>query len=241
MQRTLYLWHTPLVGQFLRIILLLRHFRERMAYFGISPYCFILSGFLMEYNYGHRLSNGGWRAVYNFLLARFARLYPLYAALLCFWLLVGRWAALPGSARYRHFSPDADAIVDRIASTPYTPFTWTISTEWCFYLIFIPFSYIFRDIARPQRMLIALMFLALILLSFIFYYNRPIIRFLLVIPYLFDRGDLNINLWDWLTYYSPATRVFEFLVGCLCARSLRRDDLTVSRAGGSPALGSGAC
>ena len=51
---------------------------SNLAYFGMSLF-FVLSGFVIEYNYAglfarERLSV----ATYNFFVARFARLYPLY-------------------------------------------------------------------------------------------------------------------------------------------------------------------
>jgi peptidoglycan/LPS O-acetylase OafA/YrhL len=58
---------------------------ERLAYFGISLF-FVLSGFVMEYNYIEKVSSGDLRQVYNFLVARFARLYPLYAAVMIYFL-----------------------------------------------------------------------------------------------------------------------------------------------------------
>src|SRR5260370_14849385 len=47
------------------------------AYFGMSAF-FVLSGFVIHYNYEAQIRDEGWRGFANFLVARFARLYPLY-------------------------------------------------------------------------------------------------------------------------------------------------------------------
>ncbi|MGD0430071.1 MAG: acyltransferase family protein [Acetobacteraceae bacterium] len=51
----------------------------RLAYFGMSLF-FVLSGFVIHYNYGESFSRDRLiPATYKFFVARFARLYPLYA------------------------------------------------------------------------------------------------------------------------------------------------------------------
>jgi peptidoglycan/LPS O-acetylase OafA/YrhL len=50
-----------------------------LAYFGMSLF-FVLSGFVIQYNYGVSFGTLPLRtATYRFYVARFARLYPLYA------------------------------------------------------------------------------------------------------------------------------------------------------------------
>jgi peptidoglycan/LPS O-acetylase OafA/YrhL len=52
---------------------------SRLAYFGMSLF-FVLSGFVIQYNYGQSFVHDGWGlAACRFYAARFARLYPLYA------------------------------------------------------------------------------------------------------------------------------------------------------------------
>src|SRR5712691_7440959 len=48
---------------------------------------FVLSGFVIHYNYGESLGSLKARAIYSFVIARFARLYPLFA--LCVILTIG--------------------------------------------------------------------------------------------------------------------------------------------------------
>ena len=42
------------------------------------PLFFVLSGFVIHYNYAESIQTGGASALLNFFSARFARLYPLY-------------------------------------------------------------------------------------------------------------------------------------------------------------------
>src|ERR1051325_5080228 len=52
-------------------------FASRLAYFGMSTF-FVLSGFVIQYNYSGAFAQDGLAATYRFFAARFARLYPLY-------------------------------------------------------------------------------------------------------------------------------------------------------------------
>jgi peptidoglycan/LPS O-acetylase OafA/YrhL len=48
-----------------------------LAAFGMTLF-FVLSGFVIHYNYSEQITKYNWRGIMNFLSARFARLYPLY-------------------------------------------------------------------------------------------------------------------------------------------------------------------
>jgi peptidoglycan/LPS O-acetylase OafA/YrhL len=39
---------------------------------------FVLSGFIIHYDYSEQITKYHWRGIVSFLIARFARLYPLY-------------------------------------------------------------------------------------------------------------------------------------------------------------------
>jgi len=193
---------------------------ERVAYFGISLF-FVLSGFVIEYNYTDSLMLEGWRGVINFLIARFARLYPLYAALFVYAFYSSRVPYLDRP----------DIVISHLTLTQswigairaYFPATWTISTEWFFYLAFIPLARLFAVVRRPGRALLALLALGMMGLGILFYNRGEVVWVLISIPGLLNRGDLSINVWDWVTYYSPLTRILEFFVGCLCARLHRQN------------------
>src|SRR5579862_8475543 len=59
---------------------------ERLAGIGM-PLFFTLSGFVIHYNYSAELHKNPGIGTYNFFIARFARLYPLFFACLAFDLI----------------------------------------------------------------------------------------------------------------------------------------------------------
>ncbi|MBV8779171.1 MAG: acyltransferase [Alphaproteobacteria bacterium] len=209
---------------------------ERIAYFGISLF-FVLSGFVIQYNYGETIAFGGWRGAYNFFVARFARLYPLYAATLATGFYLG--GGIPYLDR-------PDIVLSHLTLTQswigslraYFPVTWTISTEWFFYLLFIPLCRIFLAVRHPGRALVAFVMAAPVVLGIAFYFVGYIIRALgHFTPVLLDRGELSINPLDWLEYYGPLIRALEFCVGCLCARVYQRGTIRVPGLAVAAAIG----
>ena len=105
---------------------------------------FVLSGFVIYYNYSHTIRSRA--GLFNFFVARFARLYPLYFAAMCYdliisvsyakipalWIALPYYAALTQSWIYMPIGNNAliyqFGIISQIA--------WSISTEWFFYLLF---------------------------------------------------------------------------------------------------------
>ena len=63
------------------------------------PLFFVLSGFVIHYNYSAPLQEERVRGTFNFLVARFARIYPLY--------IVGLGFDLLNSYSYYQLSPHA--------------------------------------------------------------------------------------------------------------------------------------
>jgi peptidoglycan/LPS O-acetylase OafA/YrhL len=56
--------------------------------FGMTLF-FVLSGFVIHYNYAILVTQGRWRGVGTYLWARFARLYPLFLLMMLVYVLVG--------------------------------------------------------------------------------------------------------------------------------------------------------
>jgi peptidoglycan/LPS O-acetylase OafA/YrhL len=153
-------------------------FALRLAYFGMSLF-FVLSGFVIQYNYAGSFAREGLAvASYDFLVARFARLYPLYAisiivslphipapnfsgniaVSLAYLTLTQSWFNLEIAA----FPPD-----------------WSISTEWFFYLAFIPLTILLARIIRPISALAIFSLAAMLGLSIVFYFcQRPLTAFI---------------------------------------------------------------
>src|SRR5258708_20022092 len=49
------------------------------------PLFFVLSGFVIQYNYSEPIRTNGATGVWNFFVARFSRLYPLYICFIPFY------------------------------------------------------------------------------------------------------------------------------------------------------------
>lgn len=64
--------------------LLLKHWMTVAGHFGMTLF-FVLSGFIIHYNYFNKIRTLSFISIYNFLVARFARLYPLFL----FFLILG--------------------------------------------------------------------------------------------------------------------------------------------------------
>jgi peptidoglycan/LPS O-acetylase OafA/YrhL len=188
-----------------------------LAYFGMSLF-FVLSGFVIAYNYPDvRGLQGSWR----FFVARFARLYPLYIAV----LIVSR-AIYPPDAPYNDFFADPFAgvagltmtqswfNVQGIASWAFGQ-SWSISTEWGFYAAF-PFLALIA-VHRPLRVLIVFLLMAFITCSVLYLYRDQTAE--LIAPYVRSGRPLNAPVWWWLTYFSPFLRLLEFVAGMLVCRA----------------------
>jgi peptidoglycan/LPS O-acetylase OafA/YrhL len=105
---------------------------------------YLLSGFILTYNYGHEFCAPTRRGVWNFYVARLARLYPIHllAMLIAVPFTVAvyvrpgvvsdSWAyALAHVALLNGFVPEASPGVQM-----FNPSAWSLSTEVFFYLLF---------------------------------------------------------------------------------------------------------
>lgn len=103
---------------------------------------FILSGFVIWYNYAERLAAGGAGAVRAFLWRRLARVWPLHGAVLLSFVALAALLALTGRATTGY--PLAElplhlALVQNWGLTgdlAWNHPAWSISTEWAAYLLF---------------------------------------------------------------------------------------------------------
>ena len=113
---------------------------------------FVLSGFVIHYNYQETITSGGASGYWRFFAARFSRLYPLYFVLMA-------WEIANRGFFERAFNGDEAAIQKLLVAGPYYltlsqswffsilgennliyqfhrvgSIAWSISTEWFFYL-----------------------------------------------------------------------------------------------------------
>src|SRR5580704_9328463 len=197
------------------------------------PLFFVLSGFVIHYNYSRLFSTMRPRwAIFEFLGARFARIYPLF---ICFFLVglavdgVLQWCdhhKLNLLLVMGHFLTLTQSWVyivlygDRLVLDGTFGLSWSLSTEFFFYLAYIV---LVLHIAR-MRSIAGLFVIAgamsmLVLTAFAYAAgHRDAIN-------AFGVRHMNGNVigsehtvfW-WLFYYSPYSRVFEFILGCLTAQ-----------------------
>jgi peptidoglycan/LPS O-acetylase OafA/YrhL len=156
------------------------------------PVFFMLSGFVLAYNYGHQLSSFGIRKYGRFLFLRGARIYPVH--LLCLLVVLGMvlvcrakgWPLTDAGYAERDF------VLNLLLAQTWVPNfhlnwnypSWSISSEWFAYLGF-PFlcASVLRRITNQSR---AYSFLALCWVAtiglYIFGNELPFRELLWVIP-----------------------------------------------------------
>lgn len=180
-----------------------------ICYCGMSLF-FVLSGFVIQYNYANLIHEKGFiSGGYQFLVARLARLYPLY--ILYIFLSLDH---IP-SKIFEGYSSIFLAYITMTQSwfdqekVIFAASGWSISTEWFFYLAFLGLTFCLNDLRKPlQLLIIYLIFIPLILF----------LLFLIKDYYLATDLSTAINQFAWLIYRSPYIRIFEFIAGVLAAQ-----------------------
>jgi peptidoglycan/LPS O-acetylase OafA/YrhL len=181
-----------------------------LSYFGMSLF-FVLSGFVIHLNYAPSFQILPIQeALRRFAVARFARLYPLYAFFMLASLATIPWSRiLPMLPDLYWFAPMLQSWLlgngqaPLMFTFPEAVLTWSISTELFFYLLF-PVLLLFRLPRMPLFLELPLLLVCgLAVLAMVYLLMPPLATPL-------DR--------QWLVYYSPYCRVFEFIAGMLTAR-----------------------
>jgi peptidoglycan/LPS O-acetylase OafA/YrhL len=180
----------------------------RLAYFGMSLF-FVLSGFVVDYNYGEKLQNGG--GLWQFFVARFARLYPLYAIVIL--LAIPNRLQVANTEVLAAYTTMTQSWVNM--EEAFVAYTWSISTEWFFYVAFavlVPFVALIR---RPTNVF-RIYLVVTVALFFCVFLGRQTLTDLFASR--LDHGPASNLFWLWLTYYSPYVRIFEFGIGVFASR-----------------------
>jgi len=213
--------------------------------FGMTLF-FVLSGFVIHYNYANSVTAGRLRGIAAYLWARFARLYPLYLLTLVGYVLVSRrhfdfWFGDP--APFRDVLHALPYFLVSLQSWFYVPIgdtsliyavggstsvTWSISTEWFFYFTFPLVAWLVLRSRSPRGT-------AALILAWC-------VLWIALTTNLFDRAA-GINAWAvehygsvaemrqprddfaaqdsyvfWLLSFSPYFRMGEFVLGSLIAQ-----------------------
>lgn len=172
---------------------------------------FILSGFVIAFNYFDDAARPTVKATWNYFVGRVARVYPLYiVTLTVVWLTYGEgqwltrfaWQALALHA----WHPDL-----RMAYGNNAP-GWSISVEFFLYACFPIIVLALRPIARNWKAIVAVA-LGLIALSFTLATLFQLLR-----PGLGPNDPESAHRW---IYRNPGTRLIDFALGMLAALLLR--------------------
>ncbi|EFL51665.1 acyltransferase 3 [Solidesulfovibrio fructosivorans JJ]] len=215
-------WLTPLPGH-----PALREPLARLTQCGLSGF-FVLSGFVLQYNYGARPITGP-RGLARFAVARLARIYPVYLLLLAvslagIFIRFGRPWEVPGFCQSVLSALTLTQSWYFVAEAPSVyPLAWAVSTEIFFYLFFPLLS---RGLsALPGRRAawcagLAALGAAVGLDACISAHWPALFAWALrAHPALAgDQARLAGLLFEWLTYTSPYLRIFEFIAGMAAAR-----------------------
>lgn len=199
---------------------------ETTAPLGMSLF-FCLSGFIIHYVYAMDFRAAWGRSAVNFAVARFSRLYPLFAAFIFF--------------GYIFYDPLKIAFKDPIVAFSYLTLTgtwwywqsqehiliqipsgisWSIATEWFFYCAYAAVLYHISRIGSLRWCVGAIIALCLVtyglLWAFYSTYERWEPIALAILPHAITvKADFNNSFFRWLFYVSPYFRIFEFIGGCL--------------------------
>ena len=186
---------------------------ESMAVAGMSLF-FVLSGFVLTLNYSHSF-DAGQRAVgiYNFFIARLARLGPLYYVIIIIVLwsetsIRDQWLSILSYFTMTQSWFHKEDLMFHVS--------WSISTE-VFSYVFFPLIIILLSAAKSTKSLL-LSYLGVIAggigITYLFYvygsfllYNFP--------KFAGDDAETDIS---WIRFYNPYIRLFDFMAGCVAAR-----------------------
>lgn len=187
------------------------------VYFGMALF-FVLSGFVIYYNYSGIFENGVFAGGYRFFVARFARLYPLYIVMLTISLVMFphqyflgiHWpiglAALTLTQSWFNLQGVSGSLFGQ---------SWSISTEWGFYALFLPLCLAVVRIRRPAVAFIMFLVATFTVLTALFFLFRgPAVA---LTSSLTSGYPVSAPPWMWITYFGPL-RFLEFVAGVLACR-----------------------
>ncbi len=201
---------------------------------------FVLSGFVIHFNY-HRTVGIGRPGTFDFFIARFSRLYPLFFAVFAidFFHLLWFDGYFNGHPRldFDLFGPlpfflsftqtwlfipfDGHALYEHYSyltsNAQATGAMWSLSTEWLFYMLYPLFSI---WLSRRSGRSLAVLAVAVASAGLCYYvwaaYHISMLRNFGVA--LFGSPALADSFIGWVVFYSPAGRIVEFLLGACAAQ-----------------------
>jgi peptidoglycan/LPS O-acetylase OafA/YrhL len=211
----------------------------QLSGFGMTLF-FVLSGFVIHYNYSGLVTDGRLRGIATFLWARFARLYPLFLLMMVVYVLVSQRHVAYWTGRPEEFNAifqalpyfllsiqswiykviDGGSLIEAIRGG--SPPTWSISTEWFFYFTYPCIALLILRARTPTViLLIASLWCVLWTAISTGLYDRipqidawAVGRFGLIAG-MQNQTDSFVR---WLLYASPYLRIGEFVLGAITAQ-----------------------
>lgn len=182
------------------------------GYSGVTIF-FVLSGFVLAWNYTERLIPLSARAVWSFAVARFARIYPLYVCVLI-------WVCAPGIVD--HLLPDGTWLHFLALQTWHPDLGiafglngpgWSIGVEFFLYALFPLLIVAIGGLRDNPRLLLVVGLVAIALVGALTWWFSAS-----------GRGDLSpldpTSAHRWL-YRTPVTRIGDFTIGIVAALLIR--------------------
>jgi peptidoglycan/LPS O-acetylase OafA/YrhL len=218
--------------------------------FGMTLF-FVLSGFVIHYNYAGLVTDGRLRGIAAFFWARFARLYPLFLLMMLVYVLVSQrqiayWTGRPEEINaifqalpyfllsiqsWIYKVIDGGSLIDAIRGG--SPPTWSISTEWFFYFAYPCIAWLILRARSPAVIFLVAGMWCVLWISFStgLYDRTPQIDAWAVDHFGPVAGMQNHedSFVRWLSYASPYLRIGEFVLGAITAQlyvALQRRDVT---------------
>jgi peptidoglycan/LPS O-acetylase OafA/YrhL len=226
----------PVLIRFSPDLPLVRNIPNSLTGIGMTLF-FVLSGFVIHYNYADVVRAPLSRNLAKFCIARFARLYPLFVVLVVATLVLfihvvvlrplrwtgADWPAAPfylGLAQsWVYILLDGRSLLVHLSALQVT---WSISTEWflyCWYPVVAWFLATWHRRLARSSVLIAISFLAMALYAFAYWHEQKINEFAESIwgPPAAAADYRNNSFYFWLLAFSPVSRIHEFLLGVATA------------------------
>lgn len=192
---------------------------------------FILSGFVIYYNYADKIRESAKDGILKFLIARFARLYPLYFVFIIgffiYNLITGYHNTNMVNANFATLPAFLLGVQSWIYAFLYNipvvhlqgsaNISWSISTEFGLYLFFIPFViYMFKKRTIKSSLALFIFSITAYAALAIFLYKCNIINPLLTNLFGFSK---SITPQNWVINMFPlGGRMFQFMSGCAIAQ-----------------------
>jgi peptidoglycan/LPS O-acetylase OafA/YrhL len=210
--------------------------------FGMSAF-FVLSGFVIHYNYSDSIIEHRWRGAANFFSARFARLYPLYIVCVTWSLYDHGYFFNLGSPDHPELAEQAwhvapffltmtqswkfsivgsNALIYGFPFSNVAAISWSVSTELFFYVVYPLICFGCLRLRTSRQTIVAIAAVSVVALGLMFLAYREIgaiDRFGVAQfgPIAGRAHGFQDSFVRWLLYFAPYSRLPEFILGCLVA------------------------